>query len=572
MTTTPSESVQPEEAGSPDQESPATIESAQAAPVTTETATAQAAGTEDASAEVATEPEAEAPQHEAAPTAEAPQEATPEAEAPQQQEAAPTAEVPQGATPEAATPAQAPGDQAATPPTPAPKPRPIPRPIPRPGPRPGPTAPSASTAPTPVVPAPTLDPAEEAAAAAFGSVAADGTVTVRDGENERVVGQVPDQPEAQALDLYIRRYLDLKAQVLLLETRLPGLSAKEATSSIASLAEHLQEPAAVGDLPALRERLTVLEGQAEELRAKAAAEREAAKAQALVERTAIVEKVEAIAGTPVEQMQWRDSSAAIVALLDEWKTAQRHGVRIDRGAEDALWKRFSHARTSFDKARRTHFAALDKRNAEAKGVKADLVARAEALASSTDWGPTARAFRDLMDEWRAAPRGSRKDDDALWTRFKGAQDTFFAARNQMNAELDTEYQGNLEVKEALLARAEALLPISDLRAAKRDLRSIQDEWDAAGKVPRSAMHQVEARLRAVEQAVRDAEQEDLRRSDPELKARADGMTAQLTSSIAALQADIEAAEAAGDAKAAERAKAELATKQQWLDAVQGARH
>ena len=275
-------------------------------------------------------------------------------------------------------------------------------------------------------------------------------------------------------------------------------------------------------------------------------------------------------GMPLSALFDPMSRARLGTLLDAWKSAQRSGARIDRPTEDSLWKRFSHARTAFDKARRTHFADLDRRNGEARSVKDELVAKAEALAGSTDWGPTGSAFRDLMDAWRVAPRGSRKEDDALWARFKGAQDTFFGARTKANELIDSEYGANLEVKNELLVRAEALLPINDLASVKRSLRDIQDAWDAAGKVPRAAVQSTEARLRAVEQAVRDAEQAEYRRSDPEVKARVEGATAQLLDSITALEAEIAAAEAAGKSKEAAKAKDALATKQQWLEIVRRA--
>ncbi len=67
---------------------------------------------------------------------------------------------------------------------------------------------------------PDLTPAEEAAAAAFGRVDADGTVWVTEAAGERVVGQYPGADPAEALALYVRRYADLRATVLLFETRL----------------------------------------------------------------------------------------------------------------------------------------------------------------------------------------------------------------------------------------------------------------------------------------------------------------------------------------------------------------
>ena len=97
-----------------------------------------------------------------------------------------------------------------------------------------------------------------------------------------------------------------------------------------------------------------------------------------------------------------------------------------------------------------------------------------------------------MDQWKASPRASRKDDDALWARFRAAQDMFFTARQSANAALDEEFGANLLVKEALLVEARALLPVKDLAAAKKALQSIHDRWEEAGKVPRADMRRVEA--------------------------------------------------------------------------------
>ena len=105
--------------------------------------------------------------------------------------------------------------------------------------------------------------------------------------------------------------------------------------------------------------------------------------------------------------------------------------------------------------------------------------------TSTDWAVTATAFRDLMQEWKAAGRTARKEDDALWARFRAAQDAFFAARTAANDQVESEFRENLKVKEQLLAEAEALLPVRDPQAARTALRDIQDRWEAAGKVPRA---------------------------------------------------------------------------------------
>ncbi|WP_454044000.1 DUF349 domain-containing protein [Cellulosimicrobium sp. Marseille-Q8652] len=392
---------------------------------------------------------------------------------------------------------------------------------------------------------------------------------VREEAGERVVGQFPGVGADEALTLYVRRYLDLQAKVALFEARLTGtdLSVKEIDQTLARLSEETAEPSAVGDLDALRAQVAALRTVAGERRQQLEAERAAAKSAALAARTEIIEAAEKIAATDPSRMQWRPAGEELRGLLERWKEAQRSGPRIDRASEESLWKRFSHARTAFDRERRHYFAELEQRNTSAKAEKEKLVEEAESLASSTDWGPTAGAYRDLMARWKAAGRASRRDDDALWARFRAAQDTFFQARDAASSATDAEYAANLEVKEAILTEAEALVPVRDLAAAKAALRDIQERWEQAGRVPRGDLQRVEGRLRAVENAVRDAEQAQWTRTNPETRARAEGAAAQLEAAIDALEADLAAAQERGDARAVADLETALTARRAWLEQV-----
>ncbi len=431
--------------------------------------------------------------------------------------------------------------------------------------------PQASAAPV-LAPSVPDDAQALAQAREFGRVDDDGTVSVVDGEDTRVVGQMPDNTAEEALTFYARRYVDLVAKVALFEARLhhADLGIKEIDSTVAKLAEETQSPAAVGNLAALRDRVAALTSAAAQRRSELDAQRAAAKEEALAQRTVIVERAEKIAGTDPAKIQWRPAGEELRTLLEQWKEAQRQGPRLDKVQEDALWKRFSHARTAFDRERRHYFSELEKLNAAAKEKKTALVARAQALSTSEDFANTAAAYRDLMTEWKAAGRANRKDDDALWAQFRAAQDAFFARRDEANAVLNQEFEANLAVKEALLERAEKLVPVTDIASAKAQLRTIQDEWEAAGKVPRADVQRVEGRLRAVERAIKDAEQAQWDRSNPETKARAEGALAQLEQGIHQLEEDLAAAQTAGNNKKVKELTDALAARTAWLEQIRRA--
>ncbi|GAA3694045.1 hypothetical protein GCM10022377_03330 [Zhihengliuella alba] len=428
------------------------------------------------------------------------------------------------------------------------------------------TKPAAAAEPAVTPPPSYSTPLDEARR--FARVTEDGHVFVLVDGQEHPVGQYPDAPQDEALAYFVRKYDDVVNQVLLLEHR---VAAKAPTTdmekTLSGLAEQVAARGMVGDLKALEERIAKAREDVAALHEAEKQEHEKARAAHLSEREALVAEAEELAAQDPQKVQWKQASQRMNELFDAWKHAQKSGPRLGRGTEDALWKRFRAARTTFDRHRRGYFSQLDADHAEAKRAKEALIARAEQLSSSTDWGHTAAEYRKLMDEWKASKRAARKDDDALWARFRAAQDVFFNARNAANAAIDAEYEDNLKVKEQLLEEARAILPVKDLGAAKKALDSLRERWDQAGKVPRSAMQRIEAGLRQVEDAVRDAEDEQWRRSNPETKARSNSMLVQLEESIAQLERELEEAKAGGDERKIKKADEALQARKTWLETV-----
>ncbi len=382
---------------------------------------------------------------------------------------------------------------------------------------------------------------------------------VRTADGEQVVGSWQAGSPEEALAYFERKYEGLVVEIGLLERRVrtTDLSAKDAMTAIDHLRTQVDEHHAVGDLAALRERLDKLVSTVESRRE----ERKAAKAKQSEEARTAKEALVAEAEELAASEQWRSAGERLRSLVDTWKGLPR----LDRKTDDELWHRFSHARSAFSKRRKAHFASLDAQREDARKAKEKLVAEAEALSGSTDWGPTAARYRDLMTEWKAAGRAQREAEDELWARFRGAQDVFFQARSEVFAERDAEQQGNLTLKEELVIEAEKLLPITDLKGARAAFRSVNERWEAIGHVPRDARPKIEGRMHAVERAIQEAEEAEWRRTNPEARARAAGLTGQLQSAVDKLQEQVDKARAAGnDAKADKLAK-ELEGRKALLD-------
>ncbi|MFF2132822.1 DUF349 domain-containing protein [Streptomyces olivochromogenes] len=393
----------------------------------------------------------------------------------------------------------------------------------------------------------------------WGRVDETGTVYVRTADGEQVVGSWQAGSPDEALAYFERKYEGLVVEIGLLERRVKttDLSAKDAQIAIDHIREQVDAHHAVGDLEALKKRLDKLVETVDARREERKVQRAKQSDEARHSKEALVVEAEELA----QSDQWRAAGERLRSLVDTWKGLPR----LDRKSDDELWHRFSHARSAFSKRRKAHFASLDAQREDARKTKEKLVAEAESLSASADWGPTAARYRELMADWKAAGRAQREHEDDLWNRFRGAQDVFFAARSSVFAERDAEQSENLKLKEELAEEAEKLVPVQDLKAARAAFRSINERWEAIGHVPRDARPKVEGRMHAVERALQESEEAEWRRTNPEARARAEGLTGQLQAAVDKLQGQIETARAAGNASRADKLQKELEGRQALLD-------
>jgi hypothetical protein len=131
-------------------------------------------------------------------------------------------------------------------------------------------------------------------------------------------------------------------------------------------------------------------------------------------------------------------------------------------------------------------AEREARKVEAEAIKEKLVAEAESLIDSVAWKVTTARLKELLDEWKKAPRLDKKVDAALWKRFSSSRNKFDKRRRVHFSNLDSEQKKVASTKEVIVKEAESLANSREwLNTAKR-YKELMDQWKASGRGKKSA--------------------------------------------------------------------------------------
>jgi hypothetical protein len=175
-----------------------------------------------------------------------------------------------------------------------------------------------------------------------------------------------------------------------------------------------------------------------------------------------------------------------------WKQAKE----APKEQAEALWTRFKTAREQVRARTDAFFARQSEEHAANLSKKEALCERAEALAESTDWLHTAEELRKLQADWKAIGPVPRSVSQRIWERFRRPCDHFFTRWQEHRSERAHEWAENLQKKEALCERAEALRDSMDWEATAAELKRLQLEWRSIGAVKKSRSDAVWSRFRA----------------------------------------------------------------------------
>ena len=139
------------------------------------------------------------------------------------------------------------------------------------------------------------------------------------------------------------------------------------------------------------------------------------------------------------------------------------------------------SRPAFEARKAADQAAKAEKRAAAHALKEKIVSEAESLKESTQWKVTSERLKELLDEWKKAPRLDKKSDGDLWKRFSSARNYFDKKRRQHFSNL-TRLQGEVKgLKEKIVSEAESLADSRDWVNTARRYKSLMDSWKAAGR-------------------------------------------------------------------------------------------
>ncbi len=120
-------------------------------------------------------------------------------------------------------------------------------------------------------------------------------------------------------------------------------------------------------------------------------------------------------------------------------------------------------------------------------AKIELIEKIEAFDCSVlnnfkAWEDALSVFKAWQEEWRAIGFAPRRENQALYERYRKACDVFYDAKNLYYKEAKVIMNQNLDVKKDLCKQAEALKNSTDWKGTTEKIIHLQREWKKAGPV------------------------------------------------------------------------------------------
>jgi hypothetical protein len=185
------------------------------------------------------------------------------------------------------------------------------------------------------------------------------------------------------------------------------------------------------------------------------------------------------------------------ALQDQWKEIGH----VAREYSETIWERFRAAGDKLFDRRREYIQSQEKDYAENLAKKNAIVAKAEEylqqvpLKNHPQWQEASEKFAALLEEWKQVGFAARKDNEAVWQRFKDLRDQFYNAKEEYYKTLRDAQNHNYKLKVDLCMEAEALRESNDWKKTGERLRQLQETWKLVGPIAKKHSDKLWTRFR-----------------------------------------------------------------------------
>jgi hypothetical protein len=196
---------------------------------------------------------------------------------------------------------------------------------------------------------------------------------------------------------------------------------------------------------------------------------------------------------------------------------------VHRNHRTEIIERFKKAADAVIARRKEQIKKLREQQEQNAKLKAELCEEAEKInipdnATFNDWKKISETVDSLWERWKKTGRAEKNANEALWQRFRKANDVIFKQRKAFFDQRKKEFQTNLQKKNDICNRAEALVQSLDWKAAAAEMRKLNEEWKKVGFVPGKLADKVWDRFRKANQAVFEMRQNHFAEADKEQEA------------------------------------------------------
>ncbi|UOQ96016.1 DUF349 domain-containing protein [Hymenobacter sp. 5317J-9] len=115
--------------------------------------------------------------------------------------------------------------------------------------------------------------------------------------------------------------------------------------------------------------------------------------------------------------------------------------------------------------------------------KRQLLDQLRGLVEAAETKDSSAKLKALQAEWKATGAVPQSDSQSIWDTYHGLLDIYYSKQGQFLQMKDLDRRRNLEAKEALIKRAEALAQAPGINKALDELTKLHEDWKNIGPVP-----------------------------------------------------------------------------------------